>query len=99
MNGDVKLERRCAASYRSRIMTRNLLILGSLTFVAALTPLADAAPSRAPRPASAPRGKEAGARVVGTHVVPHPERPMHPANNPPHTVVIHNTHTNKDENH
>src|ERR1700755_295541 len=84
-------------------MTRNLLFLGSLTLVAALAPIADAAPTpavrRAPRPATPPRGKEAGARVVGVHVVPHPERPMHAPNNPPHTVVIHNTHTNKDENH
>ena len=84
-------------------MTRKLLFLGSLTFVATLAPLADAAPrptvQRAPRPAAPPRGKEAGARVVGVHIVPHPDRPAHATNNPPHTVIIHNTHTNKDENH
>jgi hypothetical protein len=81
-------------------MTRNLLVLGTLILAASL---ADAAPTptvrRAPRPATPPRGKEAGPRVVGVHIVPHPDRPMHATNNPPHTVIIHNPHTNKDENH
>jgi hypothetical protein len=52
-----------------------------------------------PRAAAAPKGKEAGARYVGTHVVPHAGQPVHPTNNPPHTVVYHNAKTNKDENH
>jgi len=60
---------------------------------------ASAAPDHhaAPRAVSAPA--KTGARTVGVHVVPHPEQPMHPVNNPPHKVIIHDVKTNKDENH
>ena len=58
-----------------------------------------AAPAhRTPRPAAAPR-KDAGARSVGVHVVEHYGQPMHAKNNPPHTVIIHDAKTNKDERH
>jgi len=49
------------------------------------------------RPASAP--SSSGARSVGVHVVPHPDRPMHPKNNPPHQVIIHDPTRNRDEHH
>lgn len=81
-------------------MKKALLFLGVLTFAYSLP--ADAAPQGkhpAPRPPAAPRGKDAGRRVVGAHIVPHPERPVHPTNNPPHQVIYHNAKTNKDENH
>ncbi len=82
------------------MMTTKLLFIGAVSLAISLS--AHAAPPNqrsAPRPATPPRGKEAGPRVVGAHIVPHPERPMHPATNPPHQVVYHNARTNKDENH
>jgi hypothetical protein len=84
------------------MITSKLLFLGSLSLTLGLALPADAAPTvvkRTVRPVAAPRGKEAGARAVGIHVVPHPGQPVHATNNPPHTVIIHNTITNKDENH
>jgi len=55
------------------------------------------APARAPSP---PRtGPAVGPRSFGVHVVPHPDRPMHPKENPPHTVIVHDRRTNRDERH
>lgn len=75
----------------------------SVTLALALTILAPAlyagAPARAPRAAAPPRGREAGARSVGAHVVPHPGQAIHPVNNPPHQVVYHNAKTGRDESH
>ena len=78
-------------------MNARLLLLFPL--IVASSSRANAAPRPSPRPAAAPRGNDAGARVVGTHVVPHPDRPVHPTNNPPHQVIYHNATTNKDEKH
>jgi hypothetical protein len=90
----------------SGMNNRNSLVLGILGASLLLPAAALAAPGHstptmhsAPRAASAPAGKSAGARVVGVHVVPHPDRPMHPTTNSPHQIIIHNTVTNKDENH
>jgi hypothetical protein len=84
-------------------MQNKLLFLAPLALAFSLPAAAAPTPTvvrhAPPRPAAPPRGKEAGARVVGTHVVPHPDRPMHPTTNPPHQVVYHNAKTNKDENH
>jgi hypothetical protein len=52
----------------------------------------------APRPATQWK-KDAGARSVGTHVVQKHGEPMHEKTNPPHTVIVHDPKTNKDENH
>jgi hypothetical protein len=81
-------------------MKTTMLLLGTLAMAVPVT--ASAAPSKTkynPRPASAPKGKEAGARAVGTHIVPHANQPMHATNNPPHQVVYHNEVTKKDEHH
>jgi hypothetical protein len=51
-----------------------------------------------PRPAVAPR-PDAGPRNVGVHITPHPEQPVHPVNNPPYRVTVHNQRANRDENH
>jgi hypothetical protein len=67
--------------------------------ILAIASVATADTHRSPRPATAPRGKDAGARAVGTHIVPHTERPMHAKDNPPHEVIYHDAKTNKDERH
>lgn len=54
---------------------------------------------RPARPAAAPKGKDAGARYVGTHVVPHAGQPVHAKTNPAHEVIYHDPKTNKDEHH
>lgn len=71
----------------------------ALALVCAAVAAASADAHRKPRPAAAPRGKDAGARAVGTHVVEHPEKPYHAKDNPAHTYVVHDAHTNKDERH
>jgi hypothetical protein len=54
---------------------------------------------RTPRPAAPPPGRTAGARAIGAHIVPHPDQPPHPINNPPHQVIIHDPKANRDEHH
>ncbi len=69
-----------------------------LLAVSLIPAAAQAAPDhRAPRAVSAPA--KTGARTVGVHVVPHAGQPMHPVNNPPHQVIVHDAKTNHDENH
>src|ERR1700743_1875851 len=84
-------------------MQNKLLFLAPLALAFSLPAAAAPTPTvvrhAPPRPAAPPRGKDAGARVVGVHIVPPPDRPMHPTANPPHQVVYHNAKTNKDENH
>lgn len=75
------------------------ILIASSAYAAPQQQHAAPAAHAAPRPATPPKGKDAGARYVGVHVVPHPSQPVHPTNNPPHQVVIHNVKTNKDEHH
>ena len=88
------------AMMKSKFGLVAILIASATAYAAPDTHHAAPAPAAhaAPRPAAAP-AKNAGARYVGVHVVPHPNQPVHPTNNPPHQVVIHNATTNKDEHH
>ena len=80
--------------------TRDMrLISTTAVFAIAFGGAALADNHRTPRAASAPKGKDAGARYVGSHVVPHYDQPVHKTNNPPHEVIYHDTKTNKDEHH
>jgi len=72
-------------------------VLPALVFA---LPLAAAADNHRPaRPASPPPAHASAPRSVGVHIVPHPERPMHPKENPPHEVIVHNAKSNVDEHH
>jgi hypothetical protein len=76
-------------------------LLGLLGTSLSLT-AAVAAPARHDHPApraAAPPPHVSAPRYVGVHVVPHYNAPMHPTNNKPHEVIVHNTVTNKDEHH
>jgi len=83
--------------YAGRMKISSLFV--GILALATFAPASHADNHRAPRPATPPPGKSAGARYVGSHVVPHPDRPMHVKENPPHTVIIHNDVSKRDEKH